>query len=161
MSNCRKQCDPPLVEIDHWGERLTGCPRCNHWQNGADLRLTTSWRFVRSKPQRPSPKHRQSNAVKRMEGLIQGDKPSGASGTSNAGKSPDHASAPICRKEGRPREWFGDSQAEGEAALRLFPYSGGGGLVSNKLAVNRRNQQILGFLLFLGFCAMTTNVTYR
>src|SRR6516164_10903232 len=22
----------PLVEIDHWGERLTGCPTCNRWQ---------------------------------------------------------------------------------------------------------------------------------
>jgi len=21
-----------LVEIDHWGERLTGCPTCNRWQ---------------------------------------------------------------------------------------------------------------------------------
>jgi hypothetical protein len=27
-----KQCDQPLVEIDHWGERLTGCPKCNRWQ---------------------------------------------------------------------------------------------------------------------------------
>jgi hypothetical protein len=30
-SRC-KQCDQPLVEIDHWGERLTGCPECNRWQ---------------------------------------------------------------------------------------------------------------------------------
>src|SRR5262249_51037117 len=22
----------PLVEIDHWGERLTGCPKRNRWQ---------------------------------------------------------------------------------------------------------------------------------
>jgi len=29
-SRC-KQCDQPLVEIDHWGERLMGCPRCNRW----------------------------------------------------------------------------------------------------------------------------------
>ena len=21
-----------LVEIDHWRERLTGCPKCNRWQ---------------------------------------------------------------------------------------------------------------------------------
>jgi len=76
----------------------------SHGNARADLRLTTSWSFVRSKPQRPSPKHRQSNAVKRMEGLIQGDKPSGASGTSNAGKSPVHALTPIGRKEGRLRE---------------------------------------------------------
>jgi hypothetical protein len=27
-----KQRDQPLVEIDHWGERLTGCPTCNGWQ---------------------------------------------------------------------------------------------------------------------------------
>jgi len=30
-SRC-KQCNQPLVEIDHWGERLTGCPTCNSWQ---------------------------------------------------------------------------------------------------------------------------------
>jgi hypothetical protein len=30
-SRC-KQCDQPLVEIDHWGERLMGCPRFNRWQ---------------------------------------------------------------------------------------------------------------------------------
>src|SRR5207249_7484769 len=30
-SHC-KQCDQPLVEIDHWGERLTDCPICNRWQ---------------------------------------------------------------------------------------------------------------------------------
>src|SRR5262249_55442767 len=27
-----KQCDQPLVEIDHCGERLRGCPKCNRWQ---------------------------------------------------------------------------------------------------------------------------------
>jgi hypothetical protein len=32
MSNRCKQCDQPLVEIDHWGERLAGCPKCNRWQ---------------------------------------------------------------------------------------------------------------------------------
>jgi hypothetical protein len=32
MSNCCKQCNQPLVEIDHWGEHLTGCPKCNRWQ---------------------------------------------------------------------------------------------------------------------------------
>lgn len=30
-SRC-KQCNQPLVEIDHWGERLTGCPKCNRWK---------------------------------------------------------------------------------------------------------------------------------
>ena len=24
--------DEPLIEIDHWGERLKGCLRCNRWQ---------------------------------------------------------------------------------------------------------------------------------
>ena len=39
-SRC-KQCDAPLVEIDHYGERLTGCPKCNRWQasNGEWCRL--------------------------------------------------------------------------------------------------------------------------
>jgi len=27
-----KQCNQPLVEIDHWSERLTGGPTCNRWQ---------------------------------------------------------------------------------------------------------------------------------
>jgi hypothetical protein len=31
-SSCCKQCDQPLVEIDHCGERLTGCLTCNRWQ---------------------------------------------------------------------------------------------------------------------------------
>jgi hypothetical protein len=30
-SRC-KQCDQPILEIDHWGERPTGCPTCNRWQ---------------------------------------------------------------------------------------------------------------------------------
>jgi hypothetical protein len=40
MPNC-KQCNQPLVEIDHWGERLTGCPKCNRWQtaDGEPCRL--------------------------------------------------------------------------------------------------------------------------
>jgi hypothetical protein len=39
-SRC-KQCDQPLVEIDHWGERLTGYPKCNRWQasTGESCRL--------------------------------------------------------------------------------------------------------------------------
>jgi putative flippase GtrA len=33
MSSKRcKPCDEPLIEIDHWGERLKGCLRCNRWQ---------------------------------------------------------------------------------------------------------------------------------
>jgi hypothetical protein len=32
-SRC-KQCDEPLVEIDHWGERLKGCIECNTWSGG-------------------------------------------------------------------------------------------------------------------------------
>src|SRR5690242_3694086 len=31
MPSC-KQCNQPMVEIDHYGERLTGCPTCNSWQ---------------------------------------------------------------------------------------------------------------------------------
>ena len=36
-----KRCDQTLVEIDHWGERLMGCPKCNRWQtsNGEWCRL--------------------------------------------------------------------------------------------------------------------------
>src|SRR5262245_16759268 len=30
-SRC-KQCNQPLIEIDHWGERLTSCQTCNRWQ---------------------------------------------------------------------------------------------------------------------------------
>jgi hypothetical protein len=39
-SRCKK-CDQPSVEIDHWGERLTGCYNCNRWQasNGEWCRL--------------------------------------------------------------------------------------------------------------------------
>jgi len=30
--NCCERCEEQLVEIDHWGERLTGCLTCNRWQ---------------------------------------------------------------------------------------------------------------------------------
>jgi len=33
-----KQCNQPLVEIDHWGERLTGCPVCNLWEDADGVR---------------------------------------------------------------------------------------------------------------------------
>jgi hypothetical protein len=47
-SNRCKQCDQPLVEIDHWGERLTGCTAGKPLlANGADSRLMTSWRYGR------------------------------------------------------------------------------------------------------------------
>jgi hypothetical protein len=29
--NRGKQCDHPLIEIDHYGERLIGCIECNQW----------------------------------------------------------------------------------------------------------------------------------
>jgi len=32
QSSRYKQCDQPLVGIDHWSERITGCPTCNRWQ---------------------------------------------------------------------------------------------------------------------------------
>jgi uncharacterized Zn finger protein (UPF0148 family) len=44
MSNdCCERCEAPLVEIDHYGERLTGCPKCNRWQasTGEWCRLAT------------------------------------------------------------------------------------------------------------------------
>ena len=33
MSNdgCER-CEGRLVEMDYWGERLRGCPKCNRWQ---------------------------------------------------------------------------------------------------------------------------------
>jgi hypothetical protein len=43
MSNDHcKHCEGRLVEIDHWGERLRGCPKCNRWQDatGGWCRLT-------------------------------------------------------------------------------------------------------------------------
>jgi hypothetical protein len=27
------RCDQPLIEIDHYGERLTGCIQCNCWRS--------------------------------------------------------------------------------------------------------------------------------
>ena len=33
MSNDKcERCGSGLIEIDHWGERLTGCPNCNRWR---------------------------------------------------------------------------------------------------------------------------------
>jgi hypothetical protein len=26
------RCNSPLIEIDHYGERLTGCIECNNWR---------------------------------------------------------------------------------------------------------------------------------
>jgi hypothetical protein len=31
LMNCER-CGSPLKEIDHYGERLTGCLECNVWQ---------------------------------------------------------------------------------------------------------------------------------
>jgi len=31
LGNCDR-CKRPLIEIDHYGERLKGCPGCNRWQ---------------------------------------------------------------------------------------------------------------------------------
>jgi hypothetical protein len=28
------RCGAPLIEIDHYGERLTGCIECNTWTGG-------------------------------------------------------------------------------------------------------------------------------
>ena len=40
-SNECQKCGSRLVEIDHYGERLTGCPVCNLWQDadGVHCRL--------------------------------------------------------------------------------------------------------------------------
>jgi hypothetical protein len=27
-----ERCDQPLIEIDHYGDRLTGCLKCNVWR---------------------------------------------------------------------------------------------------------------------------------
>jgi hypothetical protein len=54
-SNRCKQCNEPMVEIDHWGERLTGCYNCNRWQasNGEWCRLAPDdIMHVRSMPKR-------------------------------------------------------------------------------------------------------------
>ena len=33
MNNYCERCGGQLVEIDHYGERLKGCPKCNRWQD--------------------------------------------------------------------------------------------------------------------------------
>ena len=33
IGNCDR-CKRPLIEIDHYGERLIGCIECNRWQGG-------------------------------------------------------------------------------------------------------------------------------
>jgi len=32
MNNHCERCGGQLIEIDHYGERLKGCPSCNRWQ---------------------------------------------------------------------------------------------------------------------------------
>ena len=32
-------CNGPLIEIDHYGERLDGCVECNRWGNPGDENL--------------------------------------------------------------------------------------------------------------------------
>ena len=42
MSNdCCERCEGRLLEIDHWGERLRGCPKCNRWQAASRGGMTT------------------------------------------------------------------------------------------------------------------------
>jgi hypothetical protein len=31
MRNVCDRCGAPLIEIDHYGERLVGCIECNRW----------------------------------------------------------------------------------------------------------------------------------
>jgi hypothetical protein len=43
-----EHCEGRLVEIDHYGERLRGCPNCNRWQAAtADLASVVSTRNFR------------------------------------------------------------------------------------------------------------------
>jgi hypothetical protein len=37
LGNCAR-CKRPLIEIDHYGERLTGCPVCNIWKDADGTR---------------------------------------------------------------------------------------------------------------------------
>src|SRR5262249_60284462 len=34
MRNLCDRCDAPLIEIDHYGDRLKGCVECNIWRGG-------------------------------------------------------------------------------------------------------------------------------
>ena len=38
LGNC-SQCKRPLIEIDHYGERLIGCIECNRWGRPGDATL--------------------------------------------------------------------------------------------------------------------------
>ena len=38
LGNC-SQCKRPLIEIDHYGERLIGCIECNRWGRPEDTTL--------------------------------------------------------------------------------------------------------------------------
>ena len=38
LGNCN-QCKRPLIEIDHYGDRLIGCIECNRWGRPGDERL--------------------------------------------------------------------------------------------------------------------------
>jgi len=62
-STRRKQCDQPMIEIDHYGERLTGCPRCNRWR--ASPGDWCPWRHCcaqgAQKPPSPKPKLKRSS----------------------------------------------------------------------------------------------------
>jgi hypothetical protein len=35
----RSRCEQPLIEIDHYGERLVGCVECNRWSWRGSRRL--------------------------------------------------------------------------------------------------------------------------
>jgi hypothetical protein len=42
MTDDCRECKQPLVEIDNWGKRLTGCMTCNIWwsADGKKVRLS-------------------------------------------------------------------------------------------------------------------------
>jgi hypothetical protein len=39
MRNACDRCDAPLIEIDHYGERLVGCIECNCWSRRDSAQL--------------------------------------------------------------------------------------------------------------------------
>jgi ferric-dicitrate binding protein FerR (iron transport regulator) len=70
-----------LVEIDHWGERLTGCPTCNRWQaaTGEWCRLAPddiiALRTVKATPKRVIQKQTEPRTKKELL-MNKDDKPS-------------------------------------------------------------------------------------
>ena len=43
MRNVCDRCDAPLIEIDHYGDRLRGCIECNIWRGGKNAFVVELW----------------------------------------------------------------------------------------------------------------------